>query len=1814
MKRKRFLSCLVCAAMISSLLPANFAFAQAAEQKMYKEYSYSINLKENVDFSATPASDEESPQANKMLKQSLGLSLLSTEFSNWEEAGNAAVLDTDYSVDADGNYTVMTALGLAKIANMVNSEEDLFAGKTVTLNNDIDLLDGGVTGYAKDTVTAENSWNPIGTLSYDVSADQVTVVPFLGVFDGNGYSVKNLYMNYPDVFAKNTGLFGSTLSDFTIGGQCTIKNVTIEGAKIKAGFPVSNSFIVGMAADTAISGCTVDKTSEMEVLSDYVQLNGGIAGGAQESGLDLGGDTLIENCTNNGTISGGFSTGGIVGGTGQIIVGCTNNGNITASDIVGGIVGLYSEDNAKAPFEILNCKNTGNITTKGSMAGGIAGEIYTTNGMIANCYNSGTVSAGGDAGGIGGTVEKGKIQNCYNTGEIKGTGNSNNLGGIVGRQYESGSVENCYSSGTVSGGNADTTGTLIGLNKGTVKGLYYPQGTTAVGTTSTGTAEQVIDFNASNTLSSEVTIGNKTTTNLTEALNYYLDYVLMDEVYYSWKDTETTPVLDKAWTEPPKEVGPFIVSGGTENQDYKYTTTLDKYNVNDNVLTVLTDKPLSITANSKVTTARIAVADGVNADITLNNLKIDLENKNGSALAIPSGSSLKLTVKGDNLLRSYAAGPGILVDNGAELEINGTNTDSLEVYGSQMYSYSNQGDISGGIATGFAGIGGQNSGSAYTYTGKITINGGTITAHGYGYGAGIGGGDFGSGGTITINGGIITATTGEGLPNGWINSSTANASGIGASQGQAGGTILITGGTVKATGGYACAGIGGGTADVTITGGDVTAYGGPYAAGIGGYNQNKGNIKITIGADATVTAYGGTGGCGLGQGSNKTAPTTLNIEKGAKVIAFSKESSNRPAITAVTNGATNPANMINAYITNMTLPLDVPITAVLGNETVNMTVPAGVGGVAFTTDAAGEFVAKTSVAVGGITYQFIPVDSSKATVTSGKTFAKEDVKAVSAADIVKETTPNAYVDYENGRLSGITANADYRLSYEGAPDGYYLDLTADDEGNLTHQMFEQFYGKNVSVIKLGNGGTILNSDPQWIFIKQLQAALSIESVPEKVYGDEPFELSVTGGSGTGILTYDVSNGENIQVSANGLVRILGVGESTITVTKAEDENYVSVSQNVVIKVNPRPVNVVWNGTENLVYDGTEKAISASVGNIVTGDTANLTLAGDVKATEKGSYTATVTAVDNHNYTLEGGTNLEKTWSISGKELTADNITTIADTTYTGEEIKPVLEIKDGDTVLTLDTDYTVEYHNNINATGETKAKAVVTFIGNYTGTADKEFVILPKTINNAIPLTAPVKNAAPQTSIETDEYTATVVWSPKVKGNFAYSTVYTATVTITPKANYTTAGIAENSYTFDGAETVVNSADAGEITVTYPATGRRSGGGGSSNTTTTTTKNEDGSTTKTTTNKATGTTTEVTTKPDGSTTTVETKKDGTVTTTEKDKDGNTTTTVENTDGTSVTTEKTTDGTTTVTEKAADGTTTTTETDKAGNKTVTTENADGSTVTEETRKDGTTVKTETTKDGETTADITVPGNKETTVEIPVENADEVTKVVAADKDGNETEVEFEVKDSSVVITVSEDCTVSLMTGHICHTDNFSDTDVNAWYHENVDYVLENGLMNGTATDKFAPNDNLTRAMLVTILYRAEGEPATNKSIPFNDVDMGSYYANAVIWGQQNGIINGYTETEFAPNDNITREQIAAILYRYAIYKSMDAVNLAENLGFADADSISEYAISALNWAVGAGLIKGYENNTVRPQNFATRAEAAAILQRFIEANK
>ena len=183
---------------------------------------------------------------------------------------------------------------------------------------------------------------------------------------------------------------------------------------------------------------------------------------------------------------------------------------------------------------------------------------------------------------------------------------------------------------------------------------------------------------------------------------------------------------------------------------------------------------------------------------------------------------------------------------------------------------------------------------------------------------------------------------------------------------------------------------------------------------------------------------------------------------------------------------------------------------------------------------------------------------------------------------------------------------------------------------------------------------------------------------------------------------------------------------------------------------------------------------------------------------------------------------------------------------------------------------------------------------------------------------------------------------------------------------------------------------------------------------------------------------------------------------------------------------------------------------------------------------------------------------------------------------------------------------------CPSTNFTDVEENGWYHTGVDFMVRNGFMNGVADDAFDVDGNLTRAQLVTILYRIAGEPESTATNPFADVADGQWYTNAVIWAAENGIVKGVNTTTFAPNDQITREQIATILFRYAKAEKVEG-KLA---GFPDAEKVSDYAADAMAWAVEQGLINGISESDgktyLAPQETATRAQIAVILMRYLTA--
>lgn len=175
---------------------------------------------------------------------------------------------------------------------------------------------------------------------------------------------------------------------------------------------------------------------------------------------------------------------------------------------------------------------------------------------------------------------------------------------------------------------------------------------------------------------------------------------------------------------------------------------------------------------------------------------------------------------------------------------------------------------------------------------------------------------------------------------------------------------------------------------------------------------------------------------------------------------------------------------------------------------------------------------------------------------------------------------------------------------------------------------------------------------------------------------------------------------------------------------------------------------------------------------------------------------------------------------------------------------------------------------------------------------------------------------------------------------------------------------------------------------------------------------------------------------------------------------------------------------------------------------------------------------------------------------------------------------------------------------CYVKDFTDCPA-PWYHEAIDYMVDAGLMNGVGDKKFAPNGTMTRGMIVTVLYRMAGSPEVTEPSTFKDVEAGKWYADAIAWAQKNEVVNGYSADKFGPNDPVTREQIATILYRY---ENMPEAKEADMSKFSDTAKISAYAKDAMEWAVGEGILSG-DNGKLKPTDNATRAEFACMIMRY-----
>ena len=442
-------------------------------------------------------------------------------------------------------------------------------------------------------------------------------------------------------------------------------------------------------------------------------------------------------------------------------------------------------------------------------------------------------------------------------------------------------------------------------------------------------------------------------------------------------------------------------------------------------------------------------------------------------------------------------------------------------------------------------------------------------------------------------------------------------------------------------------------------------------------------------------------------------------------------------------------------------------------------------------------------------------------------------KKISTFETNEFTQPLTITGWTYGETANTpTAEAKYgtiKYTYSNTADGTYTEGVPTEAGTYyvkaTVEETADYSGLESDAVEF----TIL---PKTIntAITQLTAPVK-NGVPQTEIETDEYTATVVWSPGvTEKFVYNTVYTATITITPKTNYTVKGIAKNGYTVSGAET---------VTNEADSVTVKVVYPATEN--KNSNEFTQPLTITGWTYGETANTPTAvakygtikytystaadgeySEIVPTDAGTYYVKAKVEETDKYT---GLESDAVEFVIGKKiLTNDNITKIADQTYTGEEIKPVIEVKDGDKILVLDTDYTVAYEKNIKASEEAKAK-VEMISNNYEGTLEKLFTILPKTINSAIILTAPVKNGVPQTEIETDEYTATVAWSPEVTDKFGYSTVYTATITITPKVNYTVKGIAENGYTVSGAQTVTNEADSTTVTAVYAATGSKSSGG-----------------------------------------------------------------------------------------------------------------------------------------------------------------------------------------------------------------------------------------------------------------------------------------------------------------------------------------------------------------------------------------------------
>jgi len=1599
--------------------------------------------------------------------------------------------------------------------------------------------------------------------------------------------------------SNTSGGYAGGIVGYLNRGSATISGCNNSGT-INSGSGDAGGIVGSLSSATGtIANCT--NTGTVRYMEGTSGRAGALGGIASRNSL------AMANCDNKGKIIGYRSIGGIAGYNSGSMVNCTNSGAVIAECATEGYAGglVYSNSNTISNCSnsaditgwrnlgglacynrgtISDCYNTGDIiatstsTSTPAYSGGLLAYVDSSNseGTIKDSYNSGAVSGNVGVGGVAGCVRStATFTNCYNTGSVTGTGTaSKDIGGLFGyfSPGSAGMTDGCYNAASVSGhenvgGVAGTVNSALTSchNTGSVEGTTYVGG--VVGYVSNGTSFVVSKCYNTGDVLGESSVGgvagyarraveNSYNTGSVEgtssvggvvgsqiSANYvkYCYNVGTVTATRSFGSIVSYSAVTSCYYLNTSVTGGSTISGATALTKEQMT---DNANWKTNFAGFDTTTPVWTKNNNEGTKGYLPKLDTYAPYLTVepaHEHNWSYTASGDTITAICSNADGKCPDAEQTMIISA---PANLVYDGNEK--SATISGAIDGVETPEIVYKKGSEVLSGKPV-----------EPGTYTASITLDTNKTAAVIYtikpsyqiaASASVAAGGTVSGGGTFEENTSVtLTAVVNDGYVfAGWMENGSLIENATETSY-----TFTATKDrTVVAVFKKLY------TITVDIDGGTLTAEANTEIAKYGIVNNNgiltgvfpegtKVNIKI---ADSkTYITKTGYFVSGFTDGTNtftQDTEITVSADKNYKILWQAN-----PKYTAtVTNGTGDGDFEENATVT---VTADNPQ---VGKKFSGWT---SADGVVFADSSAMTTTFKMPAKAVTVTANYV----DKETVTITKDVQKYTYDTQAKAFEIKGTGLSGFsVKYQQNNADVTPVNA-------GAYD--VVITRAEDD---TYKTYEE---------KIVGG----------LVIEKAQASIAIDTAHiAKKYG-EILELpAATTNFGTVTVDKTVADMKN-------------AGIYTVTYSVAETSNWKGATKTVNVIINKKPVEILW-GTSSFVYDGTEKSITATVNNKVGDDVVNVTLSGNT-ATNTGNYTATVTAVDNANYTIVGGRNLSKDWTIlksttdyvdgikvyngteEGSEfIYGDIITLKVKPAATGVAYASLTAPGSAQMAVFLGTeqiseaesaDANGEYELYVDTTTANLGYGDITLTAKYVGNdnmadhSEDITVTLEKadvSITTAPAANTLVYNQSAQTLITAGEGVDGGTLKYKLEGGEYSENLPTATDAGDYTVYYKIFGdenhkdSQEVSVTVTIAEKTINPV----VLLTAPVVNEYS------------VKEIE-------TDEYTAT---VSWLPGVLRFTWETVYTATITITPKTNY-------------------------TVTGVAENGYT-----------------VIGATVTNEADSNVLSAKFAKTAavqaSGTGFFKVTFETNGGSRIDVQSVRRNTPAHKPSTPKKAGYTFVGWY---TDATLTEEYDFTENLRENitlyakwaegedadsHICPSLAFSDLNVNAWYHEATDYVIENGLMNGTEKTRFAPNSNLTRAMLVTILYRNEGEPAVNRSIPFADVDVSAYYANAVIWAQQNGIVKGISETEFAPNADITREQIATIIYRYAEYKGMETVTLEENLHFDDASEISEYAVQAINWAVGTGLLKGRTDNTLNPRDNATRAEIATILKRFIESNK